>query len=209
MSVLRAKIQLKNSKVPVSKIYFPIVSSTAYPVRSMCESNALKETAQIVTQTSVINKEKYNLFEMMFSMEKQACAVAQENLENPKQKPAEERRNQKATDPERKDKKCSEQKNTEADSSAATRSCPPHDTSKTGQAPWQEGVLERLGKELTPQEYNMYMVHNGRMLLAFGQIEACTSRERDFVYGSLEPIPVQTLRSFKVMNSGLSNSHRK
>ncbi|KAM4726275.1 F-box only protein 40-like [Anableps anableps] len=172
----------------------------AFPVSSMCESNTVEETAQSVTQTSVINKEKYDLFEMMFSMEKGACAVAQENLENPKQnqKPVEEGRSQKATGQERQDKTSSKQKDTKTDSSSATRSCPPPDTSKTGLAPWQEGVLERLGQELTPQEYNMYMVHHGRMLLAFGQIEACTSRERDFVYGSLEPIPVQTLHSFKV-----------
>uniref|UniRef100_A0A667ZCQ6 F-box protein 40 n=1 Tax=Myripristis murdjan TaxID=586833 RepID=A0A667ZCQ6_9TELE len=78
---------------------------------------------------------------------------------------------------------------------------PQVDTSKTGLAPWQDGVLERLGKELSPQELNMYLVHHGRMLLTFGQIEACTPRERDFVYGNLEPIPVQTLRSFKIPDS--------
>uniref|UniRef100_A0A4W4EA27 F-box protein 40, tandem duplicate 2 n=1 Tax=Electrophorus electricus TaxID=8005 RepID=A0A4W4EA27_ELEEL len=55
--------------------------------------------------------------------------------------------------------------------------------------------------EINPREYNMYIVHHGRMLLTFGQIEACTPREKDFVYGSLEPIPVQTLRSFNVPTS--------
>ncbi|XP_043996687.1 F-box only protein 40-like isoform X2 [Gambusia affinis] len=157
------------------------------PVSSMAENHAAEETAQSVTQPPVINMEKYNLFEMMFSMERGACAVAQENLENPKQKQklAVEGSSQKAPEQEQQD-------------TTSPRSCPPPDTSKTGLAPWQEGVLERLGQELTPQEYNMYVVHHGRMLLAFGQIEACTSREKDFVYGSLEPIAVQTLRSFKV-----------
>ncbi|XP_061658496.1 F-box only protein 40-like isoform X2 [Syngnathoides biaculeatus] len=75
------------------------------------------------------------------------------------------------------------------------------DMGKMGLAPWQDGVLERLGQELSPQEYNMYVVHHGRMLLAFGHIRACTPRDEDFVYGSLEPIPVQTLRSFKVPTS--------
>ncbi|XP_023197654.1 F-box only protein 40-like [Xiphophorus maculatus] len=161
--------------------------SEALPVSSMSENHAAEETAQRITQPPVINIEKYNLFEMMFSMERGACAVAQENLENPKQKQklANEGRSQKAPEQERQD-------------TTSPRSCPPPDTSKTGLAPWQEGVLERLGQELTPQEYNMYMVHHGRMLLAFGQIEACTSREKDFVYGSLEPIAVQTLHSFKV-----------
>uniref|UniRef100_A0A3Q3AD13 F-box protein 40 n=1 Tax=Kryptolebias marmoratus TaxID=37003 RepID=A0A3Q3AD13_KRYMA len=103
------------------------------------ESVSAEETAAICRgRGTVINREKYDLFEMMFSMDKRAC-------------------------------------------------------DKT-----REGVMERLGQELTPQEYNMYLVHHGRMLLAFGQIEACTPKERDFVYGSLEPIEVQTLRSFKV-----------
>uniref|UniRef100_A0A3B5AFR8 F-box only protein 40-like n=1 Tax=Stegastes partitus TaxID=144197 RepID=A0A3B5AFR8_9TELE len=127
-----------------------------HPVNSLCEKSVEEEAAQnIVEQGSGLSKEKYNMCELMFSMEKRACAVTEANLENPKQ-----------------------------------------NTSKTGLAPWQDGVLERLGKELTPHEYNMYVVHHGRMLVAFGQMEACTPRDKDFVYGSLEPIPVQTLHSF-------------
>ncbi|XP_059206874.1 F-box only protein 40-like [Centropristis striata] len=125
-----------------------------------------------------INIEKYNLFEMMFSMERGACAVAEANLNKPQEKPAEPVKENKPKKDE-----------------------PAADTNKTGQAPWQEGVLERLGQELTPQEYNMYMVHHGRMLITFGKIKACTPREDDFVYGSLEPIPVQTLHSFKIPDS--------
>ncbi|XP_035482969.2 F-box only protein 40-like isoform X1 [Scophthalmus maximus] len=131
----------------------------------------------------VLGKEKLNLLEMMFSMERGACAVAQANLDNPKQNavPGE----------------MAQDKDTDKDG----ESCLPPDTSRSGHAPWQEGVLERLRQDLTPQEYNMYVVHHGRMLLNFGQIAACTPREKDFVYGSLEPIPVQTLRSFKVPDS--------
>ena len=47
----------------------------------------------------------------------------------------------------------------------------------------------------------MYIVHHGRMLLTFGKIQACTPREKDFVYGSLEPIPLQSLQSFKARRS--------
>uniref|UniRef100_A0A8C6NNQ5 F-box protein 40 n=1 Tax=Nothobranchius furzeri TaxID=105023 RepID=A0A8C6NNQ5_NOTFU len=157
------------------------------------ETNAAETAAAIKGHGSVINLEKYNLFEMMFNMEKGACALAQENLENPKQ-------TQKPGDKEKAQSGGSSWKQKDANT-ASSAAVPPHDTSKTGLAPWQEGVLERLGQELTPQEYNMYMVHHGRMLLAFGQIEACTPREKDFVYGSLEPIPVQTLHSFKVPDS--------
>lgn len=71
----------------------------------------------------------------------------------------------------------------------------------TGLAPWQDGVLERLSKEVNIAEYNMYLVHNGAMLINFGQLAACTPREKDFVYGNLEPIEVQTLRSFNVPTS--------
>ncbi|XP_040036664.2 F-box only protein 40 [Gasterosteus aculeatus] len=126
-----------------------------------------------VGQASGISKEKYDLCEMMFGMEKGGCAAAQANQDDPK--PGE-----KVAEGSQKDEVVAD---------------------KTGQAPWQEGVMERLGQELTPQEYNMYVMHHGRMLLTFGKIKACTPREDDFVYGSLEPIPVQTLHSFKVPDS--------
>ncbi|XP_077468277.1 F-box only protein 40 [Stigmatopora argus] len=71
----------------------------------------------------------------------------------------------------------------------------------SGLAPWQDGVLERLGKEANIGEYNMYLAHHGSMLINFGQLSACTPRERDFVYGSLEPIEVKTVRSFNVPSS--------
>ncbi|XP_068572204.1 F-box only protein 40-like [Cebidichthys violaceus] len=139
----------------------------------LCENNAVEETLQNrVGQASGINKERYDLCEMMFGMDKGGCAVAQANQDNPK--PGE--------------------KVKDKDNALA-------DIDKTGQAPWQEGVLDRLGQELSPQEFNMYVVHHGRMLLTFGQIKACTPREDDFVYGSLEPIPVQTLHSFKIPDS--------
>lgn len=75
------------------------------------------------------------------------------------------------------------------------------DVHRTGLAPWQDGVLERLRKEVNVAEYNMYLVHNGCMLINFGQLAACTPKEKDFVYGNLEPIEVQTVRSFNVPTS--------
>ncbi|XP_041865031.1 F-box only protein 40-like [Melanotaenia boesemani] len=170
---------------------------------STCTNNVVEEAPQSsVGQRLVINKEKYNLFEMMFNMDRGGCEVAQERLENPTKK--QESKTQGVRDAKEDESEANTSavhKKPEKESSAVDKNCPPADTSKTGLAPWQEGVLERLCQELTPQEYNMYVVHHGRMLLAFGQIEACTPREKDFVYGNLEPIPVQTLRSFKVPDS--------
>ncbi|XP_042523529.1 F-box only protein 40 [Dipodomys spectabilis] len=68
----------------------------------------------------------------------------------------------------------------------------------TGFAPWQDGVLERLKTAVDPKDYNMYLVHNGRMLIHFGQMPACTPKERDFVYGNLEAQEVKTVYTFKV-----------
>ncbi|KAM9389981.1 F-box only protein 40 [Phaethornis superciliosus] len=68
----------------------------------------------------------------------------------------------------------------------------------TGLAPWQEGVLERLKKEVGIGDYNMYLVHHGGMLIRFGQMAACTPREKDFVYGNLEAQEVKTVYTFKV-----------
>ncbi|XP_053158870.1 F-box only protein 40 isoform X2 [Hemicordylus capensis] len=69
---------------------------------------------------------------------------------------------------------------------------------KTGLAPWQDGVLERLKKEVSVGDYNMYLVHHGRMLIHFGQLAACTPREKDFVYGNLGVQEVKTVTTFKV-----------
>ena len=77
----------------------------------------------------------------------------------------------------------------------------------TGLAPWQDGVLEKLSQEFNIAEYNMYMAHNGAMLISFGQMAACTPREKDFVYGKLEPIEVQTVRSFNVPTSYRPKRH--
>lgn len=69
---------------------------------------------------------------------------------------------------------------------------------KTGLAPWQDGVLERLKKEVPVGDYNMYLVHHGRMLIHFGQLAACTPKEKDFVYGNLEAQEVKTVTSFRL-----------
>ncbi|XP_025917273.1 F-box only protein 40 isoform X1 [Apteryx rowi] len=71
-------------------------------------------------------------------------------------------------------------------------------TEMTGLAPWQEGVLERLKKEVGVADYNMYLVHHGGMLIRFGQLAACTPKEKDFVYGNLEAQEVKTVYTFKV-----------
>ncbi|XP_023584450.1 F-box only protein 40 [Trichechus manatus latirostris] len=67
-----------------------------------------------------------------------------------------------------------------------------------GLAPWQDGVLERLKTAVDAKDYNMYLVHNGRMLIHFGQMAACTPKEKDFVYGNLEAQEVKTVYTFKV-----------
>ncbi|KAJ0061578.1 hypothetical protein NL108_005764 [Boleophthalmus pectinirostris] len=139
-------------------------------------------------------KEKSSIMDMMFGMERGACTVAESKQDEPAQK-------DKTREKEEDKTQISRAKSEDPENHGAAAEAPEVDTSKTGHAPWQQGVLERIGKELTPQEFNMYIVHHGRMLMAFGQIEACTPRERDFVYGSLEPIPVQTVRTFKVPDS--------
>ncbi|KAK2828213.1 hypothetical protein Q5P01_019247 [Channa striata] len=178
----------KKAEIAIGGMVNGVAENDPHEESSLCENNFAQETARMsASQRLSLIREKHSLTEMMFGMERRSCAVAEASLENdtPSPKPPEKGKAQTGT----------ADKQTEKDGVATP------DTSKTGLAPWQEGVLERLGQELTPQEYNMYMVHHGRMLLAFGQIEACTSREKDFVYGNLEPIPVQTLRSFKVPDS--------
>ncbi|XP_055037110.2 F-box only protein 40 [Misgurnus anguillicaudatus] len=143
-----------------------------------CEMTTNKDLAC----NNAVDNEKYNLYEKMFSMERGGCRQAEAEASKTEDKKAKKQETSKQ--PERQ-----QEENTF------------HDTSKTGLAPWQDGVLERLGQEVKPREFNMYIVHHGRMLISFGQMDACTPKERDFVYGNLEPIPVQSLHSFKVPTS--------
>ncbi|KAJ7996120.1 hypothetical protein DPEC_G00233780 [Dallia pectoralis] len=153
-----------------------------------------------------ISLERYNRYERMFSMDRGACdqapkvAKGREGLEwsqwmeMEKQSCIEKKERREALERD----KGTRPPEDPGPARGAQAKYTPEESTPTGMAPWQAGVMERMAKEVTPQEYNMYLVHHGRMLLSFGQIDACTPRERDFVYGNIEPIPVQSLHSFKV-----------
>lgn len=157
-----------------------------------------------------ISSDRYNRYERMFNMDKGGCNVDTKSsrgregkewnhwmeLEEQSCREKKERRDAEELMGALQDPGAPEgPRGTEANRNA---------TGITGMAPWQDGVLQRMAKEVTPQEFNMYLVHHGRMLLTFGQMDACTPREKDFVYGNIEPIPVQTLYSFKVRVAGRS-----
>ncbi|XP_036381489.1 F-box only protein 40-like [Megalops cyprinoides] len=143
---------------------------------------------------NTVDTESYNQWEKMFSMERGGCKQAAKALKDKKQGDGKEEKASPSPGSQKTEKEGPKE-------SQAAATAMPVDISKTGLAPWQDGVLERLGKEVNVKDFNMYLVHHGRMLIRFGQMPACTPREKDFVYGSLEPIPVQTLRSFKVPTS--------
>lgn len=142
--------------------------------------------------------ENYSSWEKIFAKEMEGCKQTVKNMnkrvEKGKEKEEEESSNC------QKQKRESHMNHGDSASDAASAAAPSMDGA-TGLAPWQDGVLERLGKEVNIAEYNMYLVHNGTMLINFGQLAACTPREKDFVYGNLEPIEVKTIRSFNVPTS--------
>uniref|UniRef100_UPI00358E4517 F-box only protein 40 isoform X3 n=1 Tax=Myxine glutinosa TaxID=7769 RepID=UPI00358E4517 len=76
---------------------------------------------------------------------------------------------------------------------------------ESGLAPWQDGVVDRMSHELDSDHFNLYLSQQGSMLIRFGQMQACTPRYQDFVYGGLEPQDVQTVSTFKAPTS----FHRK
>ncbi|XP_013007297.1 F-box only protein 40 isoform X2 [Cavia porcellus] len=139
---------------------------------------------------------KFGQWENMFSKEHAASALAST--------PARcENKNAKGTGKEQ-----SSSGDNMADTEGATKGKEPQEyqmqqnlssvIEKAGLAPWQDGVLERLKTAVDAKDYNMYLVHNGRMLIHFGQMPACTPKERDFVYGNLEAQEVKTVYTFKV-----------
>ncbi|KAJ8342734.1 hypothetical protein SKAU_G00326620 [Synaphobranchus kaupii] len=139
-----------------------------------------------------VDTKSYNRWEKMFSMEKGGCKQAAKAATDKKCKGGKEEAPKNGPHM---------QEEAPQERHKAETATPPGGLTKIGFAPWQDGVLERLGREVSPREFNMYVVHHGRMLIRFGQMPACTPREKDFVYGSLEPIAVQTLHSFNVPTS--------
>ncbi|XP_052008848.1 F-box only protein 40-like [Xyrauchen texanus] len=137
-----------------------------------------EERLALAKSKDVASLENYSIWERMFAKEKEGCKQTVKNLED----------------------KSSPKKDKEASRVTLQASHGSQDSEivGTGLAPWQDGVLDRLHKEVNVAEYNMYMVHNGCMLINFGQLAACTPKEKDFVYGNLEPIEVQTVHTFNV-----------
>ncbi|XP_056622881.1 F-box only protein 40 [Triplophysa dalaica] len=137
-----------------------------------------EERLALAKSKDVACLENYSMWEKMFAKEKEGCQQTIKNLEGKGSAVMEEEK-----------QKVTPQVSNDAE------------VSRTGLAPWQDGVLERLREEVNVAEYNMYLQHNGCMLINFGQLAACTPKEKDFVYGNLEPIEVQTVRSFNVPTS--------
>ncbi|XP_052438738.1 F-box only protein 40 [Carassius gibelio] len=137
-----------------------------------------EERLALAVSKDVACLENYGMWERMFAKEKEGCKQTVKNLE---------------------DKSC--QTKDKEDPKATPQNSNDAEIARTGFAPWQDGVLDRLRKEVNVAEYNMYLVHNGCMLINFGQLAACTPKDKDFVYGNLEPIEVQTIHSFNVPTS--------
>lgn len=142
--------------------------------------------------------QNYCSWEKIFNKEMNGCKQTVKNLDKMEEQGVEEEEQESSNcQQETRDSQLS-QENAAASSSM---------NGTTGLAPWQDGVLERLGKEVNIAEYNMYLVHHGAMLINFGQLAACTPRERDFVYGNLEPIEVETVHTFNVPTSYRAKRH--
>lgn len=142
-----------------------------------------EEREALATSRSVESLESYESWEKMFNKEKQGCQQTAKNLDR------------------------KQQQEEETDGCRNNNAVVPNVNGESGWAPWQDGVLERLSREANIAEYNMYLVHNGAMLINFGQLAACTPREKDFVYGSLEPVEVQSVHTFNVPTSYRAKRH--
>lgn len=157
------------------------------------EEKEVKELSQeereaLATSKSVESLESYASWEKMFNKEKQGCQQTVKNLDRTKEKEEEEQ-------------------GTSAVGCRNNTAAVSNMNGESGWAPWHDGVMERLSREANIGEYNMYLVHNGAMLINFGQLAACTPREKDFVYGSLEPVEVQSVHTYNVPTSYRAKRH--
>ncbi|XP_041797253.1 F-box only protein 40 [Chelmon rostratus] len=168
-----------------------------------CTRTEEKELSQeerdaLAKSRDVDSIQNYHSWEKIFNKEMSGCKQTVKNLDQMEEKGME------GEEPESSNcQKETRDSQPSHESAAASSSM----NGTTGLAPWQDGVLERLGREVNIAEYNMYLVHNGAMLINFGQLAACTPREKDFVYGNLEPIEVETVRTFNVPTSYRAKRH--
>ncbi|XP_067451386.1 F-box only protein 40 [Thunnus thynnus] len=158
-----------------------------------------EERDALAKNKDVESIQSYSSWERIFKKEMGGCTQTVKNL-NKKEEKGKGKEEQDSSNCQR-ESRDSHQVQENAVVASSMNGGRGHGQGATGLAPWQDGVLERVGKELNIADYNMYLVHNGAMLINFGQLAACTPREKDFVYGNLEPIEVKTIRSFNVPTS--------
>ncbi|XP_020841580.1 F-box only protein 40 [Phascolarctos cinereus] len=176
------------------------VDSHSLPVSGMSPNGEMVELSQQEREALAKDKEGMDLasfgkWENIFSKE-HAASMLTNSSANPGGKSSQGTgKEQTSSQSNASEKGASVEKEGQADQKEKD---PYRNMETTGLAPWQDGVLERLKAAVDVKDYNMYLVHNGRMLIHFGQIPACTPRERDFVYGNLEAQEVKTVYTFKV-----------
>uniref|UniRef100_A0A673AZ68 F-box protein 40 n=1 Tax=Sphaeramia orbicularis TaxID=375764 RepID=A0A673AZ68_9TELE len=151
-----------------------------------------EERDALARSRDVENIQNYSSWERIFKKEMEGCKETVKNLK---------RLDEKVEEKEEQESQNCQRETRDSHQGQETAAAAPDMIGATGLAPWEDGVLERLGKEVNIAEYNMYLAHNGAMLINFGQLAACTPREKDFVYGNLEPIEIKTIRSFNVPKS--------
>ncbi|XP_044525996.1 F-box only protein 40 isoform X1 [Gracilinanus agilis] len=176
------------------------VDSRSLPVSGMSPNGEIVELSQQEREALAKDKEGMDLasfgkWENIFSKE-HAASLLTNSSANPEGKSNKDKgREQNSSQGNASEKDNGMEKEAQANQEEKD---PYRNMETTGFAPWQDGVLERLKAAVDVKDYNMYLVHNGRMLIHFGQIPACTPKERDFVYGNLEAQEVKTVYTFKV-----------
>ncbi|TKS80698.1 F-box only protein 40 [Collichthys lucidus] len=159
-----------------------------------------EERDALAKSRNVDSIQNYSSWEKIFKKEMDGCKQTVKNLnkEEGNGKKKEEQGSSNCQGETRASNMSQEAVAAAAAPAAAAAAAAPSMDGATGLAPWQDGVLERLSREVNVAEYNMYLVHNGAMLINFGQLAACTPRDKDFVYGNLEPVEVKSVRTFNV-----------
>ncbi|KAG5844307.1 F-box protein 40.1 isoform X1 [Anguilla anguilla] len=148
-----------------------------------------EEREALAKDREVAGLENYTLWEKMFSMEKSGCDSAVQALANAK--------------PDEK-KTLSQQIPTlqevsqESYSKGVTMLT---DVTKTDQASWQEGTINRQGKGHSMSDNSGYLEQNGTMMVEIGQVTPCVPKPKHFVYAYLAPMQIKTVRTFKIPTS--------
>ncbi|KAL4658616.1 F-box only protein 40-like isoform X1, partial [Arapaima gigas] len=154
------------------------------PAEEEVEGLTQEQREALAKDPSVVDMEKYNTWEKMFSMELSGCKQTVKALGN----------NQESGSNREKVVSSSHVTAHEKESEESQLAKSNVDVTKNSQA----NLTHNLEEKIPTLGHTTCLVQNGNTLGEHNRLAACKPKSQSFVYGYLEPMKIKTVRTFKV-----------